>query len=56
MTLTYLCQGQPQGQLAIFAEMAIDEVLQRRRHVAPFKVEAAQYFPRDGVGNILGLI
>jgi hypothetical protein len=26
--LTYLCQGQPQGQLAIFADVAINEVLQ----------------------------
>ena len=42
MILAQLCQRQSQGQLPIFADMAIDEVLQHRRHTAPFKAEAAQ--------------
>ena len=36
--------------------MAINEVLQRWRHAAPFKAEATQDFLRDGVRNILGSI
>ena len=48
--------GQPQRQLAIFADIAINEILQRCRHAAAFKAEAAQEFLRDGVGNILGAV
>ena len=40
---------QPQGQLAICANVAINEVLQDGGHVAAFKAEAAQYFLGDGV-------
>ena len=48
--------GQPQGQLAIFADVAINEVLQHRGHVAPFKAEAAQYFLRHGVRHVFGAV
>ena len=55
MALT-LCEGQPQRQLTILADVAIDKVFQHRRYVAAFKPEAAQYFLRDGVRNILGSV
>ena len=36
------CQRQPQGQLTIFADVAINEVLQFCRDLAAFKIKAAQ--------------
>src|SRR6185295_18999401 len=44
-----LSHSQPQSQLTISACAAINEVLQRWRHAAPFKAEATQDFLRDGV-------
>ena len=43
-----------QVQLAVRPDVALDEALQLWRHVAPFEIDAAQYFLRDGVRNILG--
>ena len=43
----------PQGQLSIRTDVALNEVFQLARHRAVLKAEAAQYFLRDSVGNIL---
>jgi len=42
--------------LAIRADVAVDEFFQLRRHVAPFKADAAQDFLCDCLRNILGAI
>jgi hypothetical protein len=52
--LTSAPHGQPQRQLAIPADMAINEVFQFERHRAILKPEAAQDFLRDGLRHILG--
>ena len=48
--------GQTQRQLTIPADMAIDEIFQFERYVAPFKTEATQDFLCDGLRHILGAI
>jgi len=49
-------ESQPQRQLTIFADVAIDELLQHCRHGAPLKAEATQYLLCDGVRDVLGPI
>jgi len=36
---------QPQRQLTIFADVAVNEVLQHKRHDAPFMAEGGTIFP-----------